>query len=253
MPGRAVHIPLEAVPAEAPTDALVEGVSAWSTYRTSRIVVKNLPKHITEQRLRDHFASKGTVTDVKLMKTKYVWPGPGPGRPSLCGRLTEEALGSTAMFRAARQGWRVPSVCVHWLPHRRRGARSGAVLSRDFHRHQQHQRRAGQAGRQRARLARPTLVPFCGLADRRVGWLGSGAASAVQVGDKSLARPWSKYSEGSSAHERLMARQQAKEAKNANAAAGKAKAAGSGSDSEAARAQVRLCAVAADAHRTAVR
>lgn len=36
----------------------------------SRIIVKNLPKDVTEERLRKHFSDQGTVTDVKLMKTK---------------------------------------------------------------------------------------------------------------------------------------------------------------------------------------
>ncbi|KAI9141566.1 hypothetical protein BKA69DRAFT_1124694 [Paraphysoderma sedebokerense] len=36
----------------------------------TRIIVKNLPKHITEQRFREHFAEKGEVTDARLMKTK---------------------------------------------------------------------------------------------------------------------------------------------------------------------------------------
>ncbi|KAL7750012.1 Multiple RNA-binding domain-containing protein 1 [Sorochytrium milnesiophthora] len=35
----------------------------------SRIIVKNLPKHITDQRFRDHFGKKGHVTDCRLMKT----------------------------------------------------------------------------------------------------------------------------------------------------------------------------------------
>lgn len=35
----------------------------------SRLIVKNLPKHLTEERLREHFASQGEVTDTKLMKT----------------------------------------------------------------------------------------------------------------------------------------------------------------------------------------
>eukprot|EP00123_Amoebidium_parasiticum_P001003 comp11963_c0_seq2/m.6654 comp11963_c0_seq2/g.6654 ORF comp11963_c0_seq2/g.6654 comp11963_c0_seq2/m.6654 type:complete len:788 (-) comp11963_c0_seq2:24-2387(-) len=35
----------------------------------SRIIVKNLPKHITEERVREHFAQKGEVTDVKLKYT----------------------------------------------------------------------------------------------------------------------------------------------------------------------------------------
>ncbi|KAG4124566.1 hypothetical protein ERO13_D10G047700v2 [Gossypium hirsutum] len=36
----------------------------------SRICVKNLPKHIAEDRLRDFFSQKGEVTDAKLMRTK---------------------------------------------------------------------------------------------------------------------------------------------------------------------------------------
>ncbi|KAI8973452.1 hypothetical protein BDF20DRAFT_977834 [Mycotypha africana] len=35
----------------------------------SRIIVKNLPKFLTEEKFREHFAKKGEVTDVKLMKT----------------------------------------------------------------------------------------------------------------------------------------------------------------------------------------
>ncbi|KAL8236003.1 hypothetical protein R6Q59_017084 [Mikania micrantha] len=36
----------------------------------SRICVKNLPKHATEERLRDYFSQKGEVTDAKLMRTR---------------------------------------------------------------------------------------------------------------------------------------------------------------------------------------
>ncbi|KAJ2841131.1 Multiple RNA-binding domain-containing protein 1, partial [Coemansia erecta] len=34
---------------------------------SSRIVVKNLPKHITDERFREHFSSKGEVTDSRLI------------------------------------------------------------------------------------------------------------------------------------------------------------------------------------------
>ncbi|KAJ2705239.1 Multiple RNA-binding domain-containing protein 1 [Coemansia sp. IMI 203386] len=34
---------------------------------SSRIIVKNLPKHITEERFREHFGSKGEITDAKLI------------------------------------------------------------------------------------------------------------------------------------------------------------------------------------------
>lgn len=36
----------------------------------SRICVKNLPKHVVEDRLREFFSQKGEVTDAKLMRTK---------------------------------------------------------------------------------------------------------------------------------------------------------------------------------------
>ena len=37
---------------------------------TSRIIVKNLPKWATEDRLRKHFGSKGQITDIKLVHTR---------------------------------------------------------------------------------------------------------------------------------------------------------------------------------------
>ncbi|KAF9971065.1 hypothetical protein BGZ73_006026 [Actinomortierella ambigua] len=37
----------------------------------SRLIVKNLPKHLTEERFREHFGSKGEVTDAKLMKNSW--------------------------------------------------------------------------------------------------------------------------------------------------------------------------------------
>lgn len=37
---------------------------------TSRIIVKNVPKHASEERLREHFASIGEVTDCRVRKTE---------------------------------------------------------------------------------------------------------------------------------------------------------------------------------------
>jgi multiple RNA-binding domain-containing protein 1 len=39
--------------------------------------VKNIPKHMKEDRLRQHFGQRGEVTDVKIMKTAY-YPSPPP-------------------------------------------------------------------------------------------------------------------------------------------------------------------------------
>jgi hypothetical protein len=38
--------------------------------RSSRICVKNLPRYVTEERLREHFAAKGEVTDAKIIRTR---------------------------------------------------------------------------------------------------------------------------------------------------------------------------------------
>ena len=35
---------------------------------SSRLYIKNLPKHLTEERLKEHFMQKGSVTDAKIMK-----------------------------------------------------------------------------------------------------------------------------------------------------------------------------------------
>jgi multiple RNA-binding domain-containing protein 1 len=48
------------------TDAAGNDVQPPST---SRICVKNLPKHVDERRLREHFSAKGEVTDAKIMRT----------------------------------------------------------------------------------------------------------------------------------------------------------------------------------------
>lgn len=40
-----------------------------ASFVSSRIIVKNLPKKITEERLKRHFEAKGSITDVRLAKT----------------------------------------------------------------------------------------------------------------------------------------------------------------------------------------
>ncbi|KAG0222919.1 hypothetical protein BGX31_008794, partial [Mortierella sp. GBA43] len=37
----------------------------------SRLIVKNLPKHLTDERFREHFSAIGEVTDAKLMKSSF--------------------------------------------------------------------------------------------------------------------------------------------------------------------------------------
>ncbi|GAB4818001.1 hypothetical protein N2152v2_005047 [Parachlorella kessleri] len=55
----AIEKHVEAPKAAQPSDAA-----------TSRVCVKNLPKHVDEKRLREHFSAKGEVTDAKIMRTK---------------------------------------------------------------------------------------------------------------------------------------------------------------------------------------
>ena len=38
----------------------------------TRLIVKNLPKNADEARVREHFKALGDVTDVKVLRTKYV-------------------------------------------------------------------------------------------------------------------------------------------------------------------------------------
>ena len=78
---------------------------------SSRLCIKNIPKHLTLERLREHFAEKGEVTDAKIMKTGCV-PVPPP-RPS----RTREPSPSDAPPPIAR-----PVPTAPPLPSRTRGS-----------------------------------------------------------------------------------------------------------------------------------
>ena len=43
---------------------------AQEPFRTSRLCVKGLPKHINDEHLLQHFAQKGEVTDAKVVRAK---------------------------------------------------------------------------------------------------------------------------------------------------------------------------------------
>ncbi|CAA7406840.1 unnamed protein product [Spirodela intermedia] len=47
-----------------------DAAATWKKGIPSRLCVKNLPKYVGEERLRDFFSQKGEVTDAKLMRTK---------------------------------------------------------------------------------------------------------------------------------------------------------------------------------------
>ena len=38
--------------------------------RSSRIIVKNLPQYVDENRMKVHFSQKGEITDVKIVRDK---------------------------------------------------------------------------------------------------------------------------------------------------------------------------------------
>ena len=37
----------------------------------TRVCVKNLPRHCSDARLREHFAARGEVTDAKILRTRH--------------------------------------------------------------------------------------------------------------------------------------------------------------------------------------
>jgi RNA recognition motif-containing protein len=39
---------------------------------SSRVCIKNVPRHCNEARLREHFAARGEVTDAKVLRTRRV-------------------------------------------------------------------------------------------------------------------------------------------------------------------------------------
>jgi RNA recognition motif-containing protein len=48
--------------------SVAESVGCPVPRPSSRLIVKNLPKYITEKRVREHFAAQGDVTDVRLVR-----------------------------------------------------------------------------------------------------------------------------------------------------------------------------------------
>eukprot|EP00741_Cyanophora_paradoxa_P005516 tig00000893_g5348.t1 len=102
--------------------------------RASRLCVKNIPKHLNEKRLKEHFETKGEVTDVKIIRTK-------DGRSRQIGFV---GYRSEKEAKAARHYFNGTYVDT-------------SKISVEF---------------------------------------------AKAVGDPSLSRPWSKYSQGSSAYEK---------------------------------------------------
>ncbi|KAI8816731.1 uncharacterized protein EV422DRAFT_561394 [Fimicolochytrium jonesii] len=100
----------------------------------SRLIVKNLPKHYTLERFREHFGEKGEVTDAKLVKT-----------------------GDGTFRRFAYVGYKTEKEAKAALKYFNNTYIDTSKIQVEF---------------------------------------------AKAIGDTSLARPWSRYSQGSSAHDR---------------------------------------------------
>ena len=117
---------------------------------TSRLCVKNLPKYLDEAKLKAHFAAKGEVTDVKILRTKWVW--------FLLLRACSSG-GAAALWRRARNPNRFANTTQHPIQkkkgghvaparlHRLRvaGGRGGGaqVFQQVVHRHRAPRRRGG--------------------------------------------------------------------------------------------------------------
>ena len=118
----------------------------------SRIIVKNLPKSASDERLRELFSSRGEITDVKLAKTatgtfrRFAFVG---------FKTSEQAEAAVKYFNKAfmdtcRMGVSIDQICM-------------------------------------------SFVLF---------WSRFQVELAKGIGDESIARPWSRYSKGSSRFER---------------------------------------------------
>lgn len=109
---------------------------------SSRIIIKNLPKYTTQDQLKDHFASQGSVTDVKLVST----PDGISRRFGYIGFKTNQQAQNAIKY---------------------------------FNR---------------------TYMDTCRIE----------VEEAFSIGSNALARPWSKYSEGSSGHLKITEKKDAK-------------------------------------------
>ena len=114
--------------------------SIWQRFRsapTSRLCVKNIPKHMKEERLRQHFGQRGEVTDVKIMKTAYI------SKTKIC--FCDFSAIIYLLFQIA-QRWEIAIVRLHRLPHGEGGQGRHELLQQHLHRHIQDQRRDGSPG-----------------------------------------------------------------------------------------------------------
>lgn len=94
---------------------------------SSRLCIKNIPKYVQEQRLKDHFAGRGQVTDVKILKTRSVGAEGRKCLVSLRGQAMAVCLAASSKKSSDCMGsacWCMPAervgmrcvTCVNTLP-----------------------------------------------------------------------------------------------------------------------------------------
>ena len=74
---------------------------------STRVIVKNVPKHITLERLKQHFAQIANVTDCKLMATKY---------------------NNSSVFLLINQRRKITFFCFYWIQDNKRCSRCCSAL-----------------------------------------------------------------------------------------------------------------------------
>jgi multiple RNA-binding domain-containing protein 1 len=245
------------------------GADAPGEEASSRLCVKNIPKYLTDKRLKEHFSARGAVTDVKILKTRCgrgAGPGRGVRRGAAAGRGARRRAaagrrrcapprGAGAAWRGGgrtRGAWPCASACRHAAPRgtcaRRLAPPLSAAPAAPHPCCAARRRRDGQP-RQMAfvgyrttdeaaaalKYFNNTFIDTCRVTvevRRAAGGRGRGSKTggsgiALQAAegraapadasarppsclqyarkfrDAAAPRPWSKYSEGSSRHDKL--------------------------------------------------
>ncbi len=142
----------------------------------SRVIVKNLPKHFTQQKFGEHFTQFGDVTDVKLLTTPYV---------------SISKYHNTNLFFRNGDSRRLGFIGFR---DEKTAERAIQKLNNTF---------IGTC-RISVAVAKPVRIIFLFftllLSD-----------SFLQIGSEELERPWSKYSKGSSAYDKKHNKRKAKD------------------------------------------
>lgn len=148
------------------------GKEARAPARSSRLCIKNLPKHITEARFREVFAAHGDVTDAKIVSTKY-----GASGAVDCSRITRPCSTGAGILA----GWGSLGTELFRKPPKLGQSPKTPVLFGT----------APDGGLHRGYFDQ-TFIDTSRIT----------VEFALAVGDNRLSRPWSQHSKGSSRHEK---------------------------------------------------